>query len=58
MKNYKVTVELRDEENPYTGIQENVIVEVEAENEFDVPRLALQKIEIPETKMYWQMCWC
>lgn len=57
MKKYKVTVEIREKDHPYIGVPENVIIEVEAENEFDIPRLALQKLDLPESKIYWQMCW-
>lgn len=57
MKKYKVTVELREKEKPYTGSYENIIVIVEAEKEEDVPKLVLEKINIPDNKIYWEMCW-
>ena len=57
MKKYKVTVEIREKENPYTCKRENIIVIVEAEKEEDVPKLALEKINLPNNKIYWEMCW-
>lgn len=57
MKQYKVILDIREKEHPYTGSIENVVVIVEAEKEEDVPKLALEKANIPNNKIYWQMCW-
>lgn len=57
MKKFKVTIEIREKENPFKGIPENVTVIVEAEKNIYVPELALEKANIPSNKIYWQMCW-
>ena len=57
MKKYKVTIEIREKENPDSNNIESVIVEVEAEKNEDVPKLALEKINLPSTKIWWNMCW-
>lgn len=57
MKKYKVIIDIREEENPFTCMPENVTVIVEAEKEEYVPKLALDRADIPSNKIYWEMCW-
>ena len=43
MKRYKVLVDIREKENPYSGEIETKEIEVEAENEYNASKLALKK---------------
>lgn len=57
MKKYKVTIEIIEKEYPYTCKIESKIVIVEAEKEEDIPKLALEKINLSDNEIYWEMCW-
>lgn len=58
MKAYKVTIEIRDKIHPYIGVPENRYITVISEHENDIPGIVLESLDIPEDKIYWQMCWC
>lgn len=55
MKRYKVLVDIREKENPYSGEIETKEIEVEAENEYNASKLALEKANIPDTKIWWEL---